>query len=433
MAHRQAGSTFKPVVYSAAFEEAVVTPASMLKDSPITVKAKGLLWKPQNYDRGFRGMVTVRSALEQSLNIPTVRLALQVGLSRVIDQAKEMGFTADFDPVPSLALGSFEATPYEMAEVYATFANDGAKPELHGLAAVRERSGDAVLGDDLPAPRRVMPPEVAYVVTSILQGAMDHGTASAARSYGVRDPLAGKTGTTNDRRDNWFAGYSPDRVTVVWVGYDDNARTTLSGARAALPIWSRFTAAVRPPRGYLAFTPPPGVVTVTVDPTTGQLATEACPYRVNEVFPEWQAPTEPCHLHQAGGQYAAYGPGEVEIDPATGEPIQPYGVYQNDEGRIEISNFGYGYGQEAGKPSVPADALPDPSAEPLTDDVEAESEPSPQPTVDPNAGPGIIEIRPAQPKPTPAPAASSPAPIVEVTPAEPQATPAAQETPPPPY
>jgi penicillin-binding protein 1B len=425
-AHRQAGSAFKPVVYSAAFEEAVVSPATLVNDSPITVKAKGLAWKPQNYDRGFRGMVTVRTALEQSLNIPTVRLALQVGLSRVIDQAREMGFEGRFDPVPSLALGSFEATPYEMAEVYTTFANDGARPELHGLAAVRERSGEAILGDDLPAPRRVMPPEVAYLVTSILQGAMNHGTASAARSYGIRDALAGKTGTTNDRRDNWFAGYSPDRVTVVWVGYDDNSRTNLSGARAALPIWSRFTAAVRPPRGYLPFTPPRGVVTVTVDPTTGQLATEACPYRVNEVFPEWQAPSEPCRLHQPGfGQYAAFGEGgegQVEIDPVTGEPIYPYNVYQNDEGRIEISNFGYGYGQEPGA-AVPADALPDPNDEPLTDDLESEPLPEPEPAIDPTAGPGIIEIRPAQPRPDP--------PMVEATPAEPEATPA-EETPPPP-
>jgi membrane peptidoglycan carboxypeptidase len=257
---------------------------------------------------------------------------------------------------------------------------------------------------------------------------MDHGTASAARSYGVRDALAGKTGTTNDRRDNWFAGYSPDRVTVVWVGYDDNSRTSLSGAKAALPIWSRFTAAVRPPRGYLPFTPPPGITTVTVDPTTGQLATEACPYRVNEVFPEWQAPTEPCRLHQPGyGQYAAYGEAP-QIDPLTGEPIQT-DVYTNDEGRIEISNFGYGYGQEAGTAPVEADALPDPNAEPLTDDVEAETEAEPEPTIDPNAGPGIIEIRPTRPRPEPTPET---APIVEVTPSMPEATPPAEETPPPP-
>jgi penicillin-binding protein 1B len=412
-ARRQAGSAFKPVVYAAAFEEAVATPATLVRDSPITVKARGLEWKPQNYDRGYRGMVTVRTALEQSLNIPTVRLALQVGLPRVIEKAKDMGLTADFDAVPSLALGAFEATPWEMAQVYATFAAEGARPELHGLAAVRDRFGEAVLGDDLPAPRRVMPPEASFLVTSILQGALDRGTASAARSYGVRDRLAGKNGTTNDRRDNWFAGYSPDRVTVVWVGYDDNARTTMSGARAALPIWSRFTAAVRPPSGYLPFTPPKGIVTLTVDPTTGQIATDACPYRVTEVFPEWQAPTEPCHLHQPGGQYAAYG--EPAIDPVTGEPVYPYNVFENDEGRVEISNFGYGYGQEAG------DALPTGTSEPLTDDVEAESEWAP-PEDTPPETPSTIVIRPSQPKPESTP-------IIEV---KPVATPEGEATPPPP-
>ncbi len=198
------------------------------------------------------------------------------------------------------------------------------------------------MGDDLPAPQRVMPPQVAYVVTSILQGALDRGTASAARSYGVRDRLAGKTGTTSDRRDNWFAGYSPERVTVVWVGYDDNSRTNLSGAKAALPVWSRFTAAMRPPDGYLPFTPPHGIVTVAVDPQTGQLATEACSHRVAEVFPEWQAPTEPCRAHQPGtGQLAAYAEAEAEAE----EPVQP-SAHRNEEGRIEISNFGYGFGQE---------------------------------------------------------------------------------------
>ena len=423
-ARRQAGSAFKPVVYAAAFEEAVVSPASLIKDSPITVKAKGLSWKPQNYDRGFRGMVTVRTALEQSLNIPTVRLALQVGLTRVVDLAKDMGFAAEFEPVPSLALGAFEATPYEMAAAYATFANEGARPELHGLAAVRDRFGEQILGDDLPAPRRVMPAEASFLVTSILQGAMDRGTASAARGYGVRDRLAGKTGTTNDRRDNWFAGYSPDRVSVVWVGYDDNARTRLSGAKAALPIWSRFTAAVRPPRGYLAFTPPRGIVMQTIDPATGQIATEACPVRVSEVFAEWQAPTETCMRHRPGfGQYAAYGPnGEVPIDPVTGQPLYDYQVRQNDEGRIEISNFGYGYGQE------PQDVVPGAEVdEPLTDDVEAEPMPAEEWDEDETEveEESQILIRPARPRPEATP-------IPESSPVEAETTPAAkpQDTPP---
>lgn len=455
-ARRQAGSTFKPVVYAAAFQEAVVSPSSLLKDSPITVKAKGMLWKPQNYDRGFRGMVTTRTALEQSLNVPTVRVALQVGLTRVIDLARDLGLTARFDPVPALALGAFEATPYEMAEVYATFANQGTRPELHGLAMVRDRHGEAVLGEDLPAPRRVLPAEASFLVTSILQGAMDHGTASAARSYGVRDRLAGKTGTTNDRRDNWFAGYSPDRVSVVWVGYDDNSRTRLSGARAALPIWSRFTAAVRPPQGYLPFTPPKGIVTVAVDPTTGQAATEYCPQRVNEIFPEWQAPAEPCMRHRPGsGQYAAMG--EPVIDPLTGEPMYPSTAYQNEDGQIEISNFGYGYGQEPAAGALPY------ATEPLTDDLESEPMPieagatgewdEEETEIEEEA---VIDIRPSQPRPqAPQPAQPAapdpePSPVVQGgigagTPAEakrppeqlaPVATPqeesAPEETPPPP-
>jgi penicillin-binding protein 1B len=428
-ARRQAGSTFKPVVYAAAFEEAVATPATMLKDSPITVKAKGLSWKPQNYDRGFRGMVTVRTALEQSLNIPTVRMALQVGLTRVIDLAEDMGFRGKFDTVPSLALGAFEATPYEMAEVYATFANEGARPELHGLAAVRDRFGEPILGDDLPAPRRVMPAEASFLVTSILQGAMDRGTASAARGYGIRDRLAGKTGTTNDRRDNWFAGYSPDRVSVVWVGYDDNARTRLSGAKAALPIWARFTAAVRPPRGYLPFAPPRGIVTQTVDPTTGQIATEACPVRVSEVFPEWQAPTEPCRLHHPGyGQYAAY-------DPVTGEPLyDAYQVYQNDEGRIEISNFGYGYGQESPDvvPGAEVGALPYVN-EPLTDDLEAEPAPAEEWDEDETEvkEESQILIQPARPRPE-APQTLPPAETPEPSPVEVETPPATTLNPTPP-
>jgi penicillin-binding protein 1B len=332
-AKRQAGSAFKPVVYAAAFREAVATPATLLKDSPIVVRVGNDRWQPQNNDRGFRGWVTVRSALEQSLNIPTIRLALQVGLGRIIDLAHDMGIESDLTARPSLALGAFEVSPYEMAQVYATLADGGLRPTLHGLKAVLERSGEEVLSDDLPSPRRVLPPQTAYLVTSILEGVVDHGTGAGVRAQGLSDPLAGKTGTTNDRRDNWFAGYAPDRVTVVWVGYDDNSRTRLSGARAALPIWSRFMAAVRPAAGYAAFAPPEGMQTVVLDPTTGQLATPYCPYKVAETLPEWQVPTEPCQRHQPGStdNWAGVNLNGVPIDPATGQPLNgagwdPYGM-----------------------------------------------------------------------------------------------------------
>jgi penicillin-binding protein 1B len=338
-AKRQVGSAFKPVVYAAALTEGVVTPASLLNDSPIDVRVGTASWRPQNYDRAFRGWVTARTALEQSLNIPTVRVALLVGMPKVIELARQMGLGGKLEARPSLALGAFEASPFEMAEVYSTLAGGGLRPEVHGLAAVLDRKGESLEGSDLPAARRALPAESAYLVTSMLQGVVDRGTAAAARGQGVDGPLAGKTGTTNDRRDNWFAGYSPDRVTVVWVGYDDNSPTTLSGARAALPIWSRFTAAVRPAGGYRDFPRPSGIVQATVDPTTGQLATELCPYRVTELFPEWAAPTEPCQRHSPGGtnQTADLTLGQPAIDPATGQPIDPAAA---EEPRYSITDDG---------------------------------------------------------------------------------------------
>jgi len=327
-ARRQAGSAFKPVVFAAAFSEAVATPATLLKDSPINVRTGTASWRPQNYDRGFRGWVTARTALEQSLNIPTIRLGLQVGLPQVVELAHSMGIEGDLEAVPSLALGALEASPRELAEVYSAFATGGLRPAIHGLAAVVDRGGEPVLSEDLPAPRRVLQPIAAYLVTSVLQGTLDRGTAAGARGQGVRGRLAGKTGTTNDRRDSWFAGYSPDRVTVVWVGYDNNERTRLSGARAALPIWSRFTAAVRPAGGYADFIPPAGVTLAMVDPMTGQLATPYCPWRVNEVFPEWDVPAEHCRRHGVGGEdlLADSGLGQSPIDPVTGQPLDPYGT-----------------------------------------------------------------------------------------------------------
>ncbi len=337
-AKRQVGSAFKPVIYAAAITQGTVTPAALLKDSPIDVRIGNASWKPQNYDRTFRGWVTARTALEESLNIPTVRVALQVGMPQVVALAKEMGLNEELEPRPSLALGAFEASPFEMSEVYSTLAAGGMRPTVHGLAALVDREGKAVEGEELPAPRRALPAESAYLVTSMLQGVLVRGTAAAARSQGVDGPLAGKTGTTNDRRDNWFAGYSPDRVTVVWVGYDDNAATSFSGARAALPVWSRFTASVRPAKGYADFPRPSGIVEATIDPTTGQLATPLCPYRVTDLFPQSSAPTEPCERHSPGAtQTADIALGQPLIDPDTGQRIDPAAA---EEPRYAITDDG---------------------------------------------------------------------------------------------
>ncbi len=298
MAMRQAGSAFKPVVYAAAFADGKAYPASFLEDAPLTVRLAGQRWTPKNYDGTYHGWVTVRTALEDSLNVASARLALQVGLPRVVEMARQLGIVTPLEPVPSIALGAFEVTPLEMARVYATFAAAGRRPSLYGLSAVLDPLGKPLEAVPVPGPEKTISPDTAYLVTSVLQGVIDHGTAASARRQGVRGALAGKTGTTNGRRDSWFAGYSPDRATVVWVGYDDNADTHLSGSRAAVPIWSRYVVAVRPPGGYPTFPQPPGIVTAVIDPTTGELATEDCPYAITEVYPAGRVPTEVCHVHQ---------------------------------------------------------------------------------------------------------------------------------------
>jgi penicillin-binding protein 1B len=323
-AMRQTGSAFKPIVYAAAFEARKVTPASFLEDEPLTVRLATMNWSPKNDDGSFHGWVTVRSALEKSYNPATARLAIEVGMPRIIELAHDMGISSAMEPYPSVALGAAEATPVELATVYATLAAGGVRPPLHGLIAVLDRYGKPVEGAPLGDSERVLSAPSAYMVTSLLQGVFVRGTARGAAS-GLKGDLAGKTGTTNKRRDSWFGGYSPERATVVWVGYDDNATTRLSGARAALPIWVRFTAKVAPRSGFSTFAQPPGLTTALIDPGTGLLATEYCPLPMTEVFREGAAPTEICDRH---GSYwdtemaEAVGEGEGELAEAVADAAE---------------------------------------------------------------------------------------------------------------
>lgn len=296
-ARRQVGSAFKPIVYATAFEQGAATPATFLEDAPYAVRLAGKTWQPQNSDGKYRGWVTARSALELSLNVPTARLAAQAGLSNIVEMAHRLGVEQPLEPYPALALGAMEITPREMATVYATFANQGRRPQLHGLTTLFDRHGKLVKGAAPKPPTQVLRQDIAYLVNSSLQGVFERGTARSARQQGIADALAGKTGTTNSRRDSWFAGYSPERTTLVWVGYDDSSKTRLSGARAALPIWSRFTLGVRPAGGYSPFPTPEGVLVAWIDPTTGGLATDRCLNVVAETFLTTQPPTELCPAH----------------------------------------------------------------------------------------------------------------------------------------
>ena len=208
-----------------------------------------------------------------------------------------MGIESRLDPLPALALGAMEVSPLELATVYATLAAGGRRPTPHLLRTVVDRQGRRIEASPLGEPPQVLEPGVAYQVTRLLTGVLDRGTARGVRDQGLADPLAGKTGTTNSRRDSWFAGYSPERVTLVWVGYDDNSTSRLSGARAALPIWGRFTLGVRPPRGFAAFEAPDDVVELHIDPETGGLATDRCPTVVAEVFLRDFIPRALCPRH----------------------------------------------------------------------------------------------------------------------------------------
>lgn len=299
-ARRQAGSAFKPVVYAAAFETGEAAPSSLVDDSPLTVTLAGKTWEPRNSDETFDGWMSVRTAVERSRNVPTVRVALRVGMPRIVEMARGMGVSAHLEPLPSLALGAFEVTPLEMTSVYGTLAAGGRRPQIHGVEAVFDAAGEAVAGQALPPREQILSAQSAYLLTSVLQGVFERGTAQRARQDGFRDPLAGKTGTTNDRRDSWFGGYSRDAATVVWVGYDDNSTTRLSGTRAALPVWARYVQKVRPPGGYGMFPLPPGISTAVIDPESGELATDECPEVITEVFLTGHEPTEVCYLHGGG-------------------------------------------------------------------------------------------------------------------------------------
>ncbi|MGH9366448.1 MAG: PBP1A family penicillin-binding protein [Thermoanaerobaculia bacterium] len=304
-AHRQPGSLFKPFVYLAAFAHrdlpAPVTPATILNDSPITVawdeREEDQIWTPRNYDGEFRGPVSVRRAVELSINIPTVRAALGAGLPRVVGAARAAGIGSRLRAYPSVALGAFEISPLEIAAAYAVLANGGVRVRPSAIVGVM--TGDGTVLDRKETPMEpALPADAVFLVNSLLRGAVDRGTAAGARAGGIRGVLAGKTGTTNDGRDAWFAGFSPRFLAAVWVGFDDNRAVHLSGSQAAVPIFADFSKALAAHYFETSFPVPSDVVTAEIDPESGLLATEACPVRMTEVFIAGTAPSQECALHR---------------------------------------------------------------------------------------------------------------------------------------
>src|SRR5438093_1541371 len=236
---RQVGSTFKPFVYSAALERGL-TPDSSIIDSPISfTDSLGRVWTPANYDGKFKGPITLRQALTESRNVPTIKIASLIGIKNVLVMARRFGLTAPMEPYLPMAIGACEATPLEMASAFTVFPNLGLQPKPYFIRRIDDY--DRVKKEEtLPQIRKVLEPEISEQMLGLLQNVVQNGTATAAKSLGR--PLGGKTGTTNDFTDAWFVGFTPSLTTAVWVGFD--TKKTLgnkeAGAVVALPIWIHY-------------------------------------------------------------------------------------------------------------------------------------------------------------------------------------------------
>ncbi len=304
MARRQPGSAFKPFVYATALHPKQGRPrftaASIVDDSPLTIQASTGPWTPRNYDDRYEGPVTLRRALEQSLNTATVRIAQAVGPDDVLATARSFGLGDNLTAVPSIALGTFEVTPIELARAYTPFANGGVRPGAMTAVRAVQLGAANVSPTEREAPVRVISPAEAYVMTALLQGVIRSGTGTAARGSSPSGDVAGKTGTTNEGRDAWFVGYSPRLLTVVWVGFDNGQPHGLSGAQAALPIWADFMRQALGSYGTRSFTVPEGVSFVDIDVSNGKRANGYCRLVAREVF---LAGTEPAVCDEHGGVF----------------------------------------------------------------------------------------------------------------------------------
>jgi penicillin-binding protein 1B len=292
-ARRQPGSTFKPFVYLTAFEAFFddpalppITPATVVEDSPAVFFYEDKEYIPQNYEDKYLGYVTLRKALANSLNVATVKVAEMVGYDRVADLwSKKLKIGAPIKPYPALALGAFEATPYEMATAYNVLANGGLKVDPVTVLQVDNENGQALEQHQPSQPERVVHEASAFLVTNMLRSVLNEGTAASARAMDFRPDAAGKTGTTNDLRDAWFAGYTPDLLCIVWVGFDDNTPIGFSGARVALPIWVEFMKGALSGLKTRSFpVPEEHVVFVDIDRESGQTPSAVTKRILSESF-----------------------------------------------------------------------------------------------------------------------------------------------------
>jgi penicillin-binding protein 1B len=300
-ARRQPGSVFKPFVYLAAFERAYadgrtdVTPATVVGDEPTAFTFNDQTWSPNNYEDEYDGPITLRRALALSRNIATVKVAEAAGYGEVAALWKRVGAGTPPRPYPSIALGVFEASPYEIATAYTIFPNSGTIRPLRPILRMVSAGKDIAVKQQ--APRTIARADTTFLVTNMMRSVLNEGTAAGARAAGFALDAAGKTGTTNDLRDAWFVGFTPELLTAVWVGLDDNQPLGLSGTQAALPIWTTFMSRALSGHPSMAFEVPEGVNFRDIDRDTGKVAAPACPRVFSEAFLTGTEPAEVCQLH----------------------------------------------------------------------------------------------------------------------------------------
>jgi penicillin-binding protein 1B len=298
-AKRPVGSIFKPVVYLAALGgydgEAQISQSTWLPDEARSYKVGRKLWKPANFDGQYRGWVTARQALSRSVNAPTVALGMDIGVKQVAELAEDLGLRDHMPRNPSILLGAVDAAPLRVAGTYAALANGGRRANPHALVSIWQHDRIVPLASEGSWP--VLDPRVCFIATDMLISAMQTGTGRTASRYGFEHLAAGKTGTTDDMRDSWFVGYTPEQVCAVWIGFDDYSPTGLTGARAALPVWARFMRSWNGVGAGIDFKVPPGVTFERVDSQTGGLAHRTCPSIELVAFLEEARPQKGCSAH----------------------------------------------------------------------------------------------------------------------------------------
>jgi penicillin-binding protein 1B len=333
---RPTGSIFKPFVYAAAMNTAldgsqtVITPASTVTDAPSSFAYGDQIYEPRNYKEEYHGDVTLRYALAMSLNNATVKVAEEVGYDKVAELAKSAGI-ASVKPTPAMALGSYDATPLDMAGAYTSFSNDGVRLSPILVNSVRNAKGD-VISNFKTDQRQVLDPRVAYIMTNMMESVINQGLGyTAVRLRGFKPPAAGKTGSSHD---GWFAGYTSNLLCIVWVGYDDYSDLRLSGAMTAAPIWTEFmkkASALPQYSDMKAFTQPTGVVDVQLDKATNRLATPTCPDDYTASFVAGTEPRETCDQPSgvAGVFSRLFGGGSPKPLPPPTNPQDPSADAQN--------------------------------------------------------------------------------------------------------